>query len=49
MSAFTLRIESELMDEVKKRAGIIPISRIIRLLLKKWLSGEIKLDYTEED
>ena len=49
MSAFTMRVELELMQQAKKKAGIIPISRIIRILLKKWLAGEIAIDYTEED
>lgn len=49
MSAFTMRVELELMEQAKKKAGVVPISRIIRILLKKWLSGQIKIDYTDED
>lgn len=49
MSAFTLRIEENLIDAAKKKAGVVPISRVIRLLLRKWLRGEIELDYTQED
>lgn len=49
MSAFTMRVELELMAQAKKKAGVVPISRIIRILLKKWLSGQIEIDYTKED
>lgn len=49
MSAFTLRVEKDLIKDAKKKAGIVPISRIIRILLKKWLTGEITIDYSEEE
>lgn len=49
MSAFTLRVERDLINDVKKKAGVVPLSRIIRILLKKWLSGEIAIDYSEEE
>lgn len=49
MSAFTMRVELELMEQAKKKAGVVPISRIIRILLKKWLTGQIVIDYTDED
>jgi hypothetical protein len=48
MSAFTLRVEKDLINEAKDKAGIVPISRIIRILLKKWLKGEIQIDYSTE-
>lgn len=49
MSAFTLRVERDLIKDAKKKAGIVPISRIIRILLKKWITGEIAIDYSEEE
>lgn len=49
MSAFTLRVERDLIKEAKEKAGIVPISRIIRIMLKMWLRGDIAIDYTEKD
>lgn len=49
MSAFTLRVERDLIKDVRKKAGVVPLSRIIRILLRKWLNGEIAIDYSEED
>jgi hypothetical protein len=39
-----LRIDLELWEQAKTKAGLIPISVIIRLLLKKWIKGEINLE-----
>lgn len=43
------RIDLELWEAAKAKAGLIPISVIIRLLLIKFASGEIGLKELEED
>lgn len=43
----SLSIELSLWDQAKRKAGIAPVSGIIRALLRKWLKGEIQL--SDED
>ncbi len=40
-----LRISSELLTKIKEKSkGLIPISKIIKRLLERWVNNEIELD-----
>lgn len=41
---YTFKAPGDLLDKIKEKAGLIPVSAIIRRLLEKWLAGEINLD-----
>jgi len=41
----TIKMQPSLIEDTKKKAGNVPVSRIIRTLLEKWLEGEIELEY----
>ncbi len=38
------RVTIDFFEQLTAKAGMIPLSRIIRRLLEKWLAGEINLD-----
>jgi predicted DNA binding CopG/RHH family protein len=40
----SLRVTPSLLERVKKKAGMIPLSKIIKRLLEKWVNGEVELD-----
>lgn len=44
MERYTFRLPPTLLDEAKQKAGMIPLSKIIRRLIEKWLNGEIRID-----
>jgi len=39
----SLKLPKELVEQVKKKADLIPLAAIIRRLLEKWVAGEIEL------
>jgi len=43
-TSYTFKAPSDLLARVKDKAGLIPVSAIIRRLLEKWLAGEVNLD-----
>jgi hypothetical protein len=49
MIPYTLRIYPSLIERAKEKAGMVPLSTIIRALIEKWLSGEIVIDTTKRD
>lgn len=48
MESFNLRMPPSLLSRAKDRAGLIPLSAVIRTLLEMWLRGEIELKQTGE-
>lgn len=44
MMSFTFRIAPSLIEQLKDKAGSIPVSVVIRRLIEKYLKGEIGLD-----
>lgn len=49
MGSFTIRVHSNLIEDAKKLAGWVPLSVVIRRLLRMWINGEIKLDLSKPD
>lgn len=42
---FELRISSDLLLKIKQKSkGLIPLSKIIKRLLEKWVNNEVELD-----
>lgn len=48
MKPFTLRLYPSLIDRAKDKAGIVPLSTVIRLLIEKWVNGEITIEQTKK-
>lgn len=44
MKSFTMRMPPSLIIEAQEKAGMIPLSKIIRRLVEKWLKGEITVE-----
>ncbi len=44
MIPFTFRLPKDLLEQLKVRAGSIPISVVIRRLIERYVKGEIGLD-----
>jgi predicted CopG family antitoxin len=40
----SISIHLDVWEQAQKKAGMIPMSAIIRRLIAKWLKGEIELD-----
>lgn len=47
MVAFTFRLPPSLLEQAKQRSGFITLPRLLRILLMKYIRGEIKI--SEED
>jgi hypothetical protein len=47
MSFVGFRLPANDLADAKQKAGLVPLSSIIRLLVQKWLRGEITI--TQED
>ena len=43
-TTWTFRIPEDLLEELKAKAGMIPLSVIIRRLIEKYIKGEVGLD-----
>lgn len=48
MSAFSFRLEESFLDKLRSKAGRIPLSIVVRVLLEKWLKGDIEVDFTKD-
>jgi hypothetical protein len=48
MSAFSFRLEESLLKRLRSKAGRIPLAIVVRVLLEKWLKGDIEVDFTKE-
>lgn len=46
-ATITIKLEPDLYEGLKAKAGITPVGAIIRLLVKEWLVGNIILDFTK--
>lgn len=44
MQSFTFRLPPSLIEQLRDKAGSIPISVIIRRLIEKYIKGEVGLD-----
>lgn len=44
MKAFTFRLPPSLIEQLRDRAGSIPVSVVIRRLIERYIKGEIGLD-----
>lgn len=49
MERYTFRLPPSLLDIARQKAGLIPLSKIIRVLIEKWLSGEIVIDSSQKN
>lgn len=47
MTTHTFRLPSDALDQAKRKAGLVPLGKIVRILLIKWLKGEVTI--SEED
>lgn len=43
MTSFTFRLDDNLMAQLKVKAGLIPIAKILRRLIELYLEGKIEL------
>ena len=43
-STFLIRLPPDLLEQAREKAGLIPLARVIRRLLEKWINDEIDLD-----
>lgn len=43
MTTSSYRLSSEMLDQAKAKAGLVPLGKIIRILIAKWLRGEIEI------
>lgn len=48
MESFNLRMPPSLVKSAKDKAGLIPLSAVIRTLIEMWLRGEIDLKQAGE-
>lgn len=48
MKSFTMRMPPSLVKQAQDRAGLIPLSAVIRTLIEMWLRGEIDLKQAGE-
>lgn len=48
MSAFSFRLEESLLSRLRVKAGRVPLAIVVRILLEKWLKGEIEVDFTKD-
>lgn len=46
MVAISFRLPPNVLEELKGKAGSVPISVIVRILVEKWLKGEIRIDFS---
>lgn len=44
MVPYTFKLPNDLLSRAKEKAGLIPLSAIIRRLLELWLSGKVQID-----
>ncbi|GIK37588.1 MAG: hypothetical protein BroJett011_14210 [Chloroflexota bacterium] len=47
MIAYTFRLPPSLLEQAKQRSGFITLPRLLRILLVKYLRGEVKI--SDED
>lgn len=45
MIAISFRLPPNILDELRDKAGSVPVSVIVRILVEKWLKGEIRIDF----
>lgn len=43
----SVKVEDSLWNAAKEKAGMVPLSAVIRELLRKWANGEIELNEGE--
>lgn len=48
MEQYSVRMTPSLWDTAMQKAGMIPLSAIIRKLLKLWIDGKIDIDLTKD-
>lgn len=48
MESFNVRMPPSLLRDVRDKAGLIPLSKVIRTLLEMWVRGEVDLKRTGE-
>jgi len=44
METITFRIPKRLKEKFKKKAGLIDISKILRIFVERYVKGEINID-----
>lgn len=45
MKKYNINFPSSLWNDAKKKAGIIPLSVVIRQLVQMWVNGDIEIKY----
>lgn len=45
MKQYSFKLPNNLLQDVENKADIVPVSKIIRALLEKWVKGEVELDH----
>lgn len=48
MEQYSIRMTPSLWDMAMQKAGMVPLSAIIRKLLKLWIDGKIDIDVTRD-
>jgi len=49
MKTFTFRLSPEDSLAAKKKAGLVPLGTIVRILVIKWLKGEIEITPNDQE
>lgn len=44
MLSFTFRLPQTLIEQLKEKAGLVPVSVVLRRLIEKFIKGEVGLD-----
>jgi len=44
MLSYTFRLPGDILEALKEKAGLVPVSVVIRRLIEKFIRGEIDLD-----
>ena len=46
---YSFRLSSQMLEQVKDKAGFVPISVVIRELLALWLTGEVEIGKSKRE
>ena len=44
MLSYTFRVPGNLLERLKEKAGLVPVSVVIRKLIEKYIKGEVKIE-----
>jgi hypothetical protein len=49
MSTYAFKLPPAMLEEAKRKAGLVALGRIIRILVAKWLRGEIQISNEDKE